>query len=105
MPVKKRFISWSAVSSKPQAEKISLEEQQITNRRHIEQHDGILVAELEGALASIEPVEVKVMRLEEFVASGLAMLTHDDVRLANAFFRHHVQIWVEHGKVTELRFI
>ena len=63
------------------------------------------IAELEDALASIEPVEVKVMRLEEFVNSGLAMLTTDDVRLANAFFRHHVQIWVEHGKVTELRFI
>jgi DNA invertase Pin-like site-specific DNA recombinase len=46
MPAKKRWISWAAVSSKPQAEKISLEEQQSTNRRHIEQHDGHLIAEL-----------------------------------------------------------
>jgi len=36
----KRFVSWTAVSSLPQAKKISLEDQRNTNHRHIERHDG-----------------------------------------------------------------
>lgn len=43
----KRFVSWSAVSSLPQAEKISLSDQREVNHRHIERHGGIVVAELE----------------------------------------------------------
>lgn len=41
-----RFASWAAVSSLPQAKKISLEDQLKTNREHIAKHGGQLVAEL-----------------------------------------------------------
>lgn len=43
----KRFVSWAAVSSLPQAKKISLHEQRAINRQHIEKHGGSLVADLE----------------------------------------------------------
>jgi DNA invertase Pin-like site-specific DNA recombinase len=46
MTAKKRFVSWAAVSSLPQAKKISLTEQREINLRHIEKYDGILVADL-----------------------------------------------------------
>lgn len=42
----KRFASWAAVSSLPQAKKISLEDQLTTNKEHIDRHEGELVAEL-----------------------------------------------------------
>lgn len=42
----KRFVSWAAVSSLPQAKKISLDDQLKTNREHVERWDGVLVAEL-----------------------------------------------------------
>lgn len=42
-----RFVSWVAVSSLPQAQKVSLREQKEINRRHIERHGGTLVADLE----------------------------------------------------------
>lgn len=41
-----RFVSWAAVSSLPQAKKISLDDQLAENRKHIETHGGQLVAEL-----------------------------------------------------------
>lgn len=41
-----RFVSWAAVSSLPQAEKISLSEQREINLKHIERHGGKLVADL-----------------------------------------------------------
>lgn len=43
----KRFVSWSAVSSLPQAKKVSLDDQLKTNRLHVERHHGRMVAELE----------------------------------------------------------
>lgn len=42
----KRFVSWAAVSSLPQAKKISLEDQLLTNREHIAKWHGKLVEEL-----------------------------------------------------------
>lgn len=42
----KRFLSWAAVSSLPQAKKISLEDQLADNRAHAEKHDGEIVGEL-----------------------------------------------------------
>lgn len=41
-----RWVSWAAVSSLPQAKKISLEDQQATNRQHAERHGGVIVADL-----------------------------------------------------------
>lgn len=41
-----RAVSWAAVSSLPQAKRISLEDQLAENRRHIERHGATLVAEL-----------------------------------------------------------
>lgn len=41
-----RWVSWAAVSTLPQAKKISLSDQLATNRRHMERHGGTLVAEL-----------------------------------------------------------
>ena len=43
-----RWVSWAAVSSEPQAkpDKISIDEQLASNRRHIERHNGDLVTEL-----------------------------------------------------------
>jgi DNA invertase Pin-like site-specific DNA recombinase len=42
----KRFVSWAAVSSLPQAQKISLTEQREINLRHIERYGGTLIADL-----------------------------------------------------------
>lgn len=42
----KRFVSWAAVSSLPQAKKISLDDQLKTNREHVERWGGTMVAEL-----------------------------------------------------------
>lgn len=41
-----RFASWAAVSTLPQAKKISLEDQLTMNREHIQRHGGDVVAEL-----------------------------------------------------------
>ncbi len=41
-----RFVSWAAVSSLPQAKKISLEDQLKTNGEHIQRHGGQVVTEL-----------------------------------------------------------
>jgi DNA invertase Pin-like site-specific DNA recombinase len=41
-----RWVSWAAVSSLPQAKKISIDEQLKTNRDHVDRHGGKLVAEL-----------------------------------------------------------
>lgn len=43
---RKRFVSWAAVSSQPQVDKVSLSDQLKTNREHIAKHNGILVEEL-----------------------------------------------------------
>jgi DNA invertase Pin-like site-specific DNA recombinase len=42
----KRFVSWAAVSSLPQAKKISLEDQLAANREHVQRHGGMVVEEL-----------------------------------------------------------
>lgn len=42
----KRFVSWAAVSSLPQAKKVSVDDQLKTNLAHIEKWDGILHKEL-----------------------------------------------------------
>lgn len=44
--MQKRFVSWAAVSSLPQAKKISLEDQLKTNLEHIQRWEGVLVEEL-----------------------------------------------------------
>lgn len=44
--MQKRFVSWTAVSSLPQAKKISLADQAKTNQEHIERWNGILVETL-----------------------------------------------------------
>ena len=41
-----RCVSWAAVSSRPQTEKISLEDQKSANREHIARIGGVLTAEL-----------------------------------------------------------
>ena len=46
MTSRQRFVSWAAVSSLPQAKKISIEDQLANNRRHVERRGGELVAEL-----------------------------------------------------------
>lgn len=42
----KRFVSWAAVSSLPQAKKVSLEDQLQANREHAARHGGIVIEEL-----------------------------------------------------------
>lgn len=44
--MQKRFVSWAAVSSLPQAKKISLQDQLETNKAHVARWDGVLVDEL-----------------------------------------------------------
>lgn len=57
--MKLRFVSWAAVSSLPQAKKVSLESQLVTNKQHIERWDGVLVEEL------IVPGESRLISLFE----------------------------------------
>lgn len=63
-----RFASWAAVSSLPQAKKISLDDQLATNREHIERHGGQLVAELlvPGESRSIVLFEDACRRIEAY---------------------------------------
>ena len=63
------------------------------------------ITELEDALANIEPIEDRVARMEDFVHGGQAMLTTEDISIANAFFRNHIEIWVSEGRVDEIKFI
>lgn len=64
----KRFVSWAAVSSLPQAKKISLDDQLATNRQHIAKHDGQLVAELvvPGESRNIVLFEEAVRRMDAY---------------------------------------
>lgn len=66
--MQKRFVSWIAVSSLPQAKKISLEDQLETNKEHIARWDGVLVAALEvpGKSRSIVTWEEACGRIEAY---------------------------------------
>lgn len=68
MSGKKRFVSWAAVSSLPQAKKISLDDQLKTNREHIERHNGVLVAKLvvPGESRSIVLFEDAARKMEAY---------------------------------------
>ena len=63
-----RWVSWCAVSSLPQAKKISLSEQSALNRAHIEKFDGILIDELivPGESRSIVLFEDACARIEAY---------------------------------------
>ncbi len=60
-----RWVSWAAVSSLPQAKKISIEDQLTVNREHIARHGGQLVEEL------IIPGESRSIVLFEDAASRI----------------------------------
>lgn len=64
----KRFVSWAAVSSLPQAKKISVDDQLQTNREHIEKWDGVLVRELpiRGKSRSIATLEQACVIIPEY---------------------------------------
>lgn len=63
-----RWVSWAAVSSLPQAKKISNEDQLAENRRHAEKHGGNVVAELvvPGESRSIVLFEDAARRIEAY---------------------------------------
>lgn len=63
-----RWVSWCAVSSLPQAKKISLTEQSAINRMHIEKHNGELIEELTvpGESRSIVLFEDACARIEAY---------------------------------------
>ena len=63
-----RWVSWAAVSSLPQAKKISIDDQLAENRRHVEQHGGQVVAELvvPGESRSIVLFEDACRRIEAY---------------------------------------
>lgn len=64
----KRFVSWAAVSSLPQAQKVSLDDQLATNRQHITRWGGTLVEELQvpGESRSIILLEDACQRLPAY---------------------------------------
>jgi DNA invertase Pin-like site-specific DNA recombinase len=64
----KRFVSWAAVSSLPQAKKISVDDQLATNREHIEKWGGTLVRELpiRGKSRSISSFEKACDSIKEY---------------------------------------
>lgn len=68
MPTSRRFVSWAAVSSLPQAKKVSLDEQLRVNREHVEKHGGQLVEELvvPGESRSIVLFEDACRRIEAY---------------------------------------
>jgi len=63
-----RWVSWAAVSSLPQAKKVSIDDQLAENRRHVEQHGGQVVAELvvPGESRSIVLFEDACRRIEAY---------------------------------------
>lgn len=70
MPPLFRFVSWAAVSSLPQAKKISIEDQLETNREHVARHGGQLVAELvvPGESRNIVLFEDAARRMEAYAS-------------------------------------
>lgn len=68
--MQKRFVSWAAVSSLPQAKKISVDDQLKTNLEHIEKWDGILHKELpiRGKSRSIITWERACASIPEYAA-------------------------------------
>lgn len=66
--MQKRFVSWVAVSSLPQAKKISLDEQRKVNLEHIAKHNGVLVADLavQGQSRNIVLWEDACKRIEAY---------------------------------------
>lgn len=62
-----RFVSWAAVSSLPQAKKVSVDDQLETNKEHIEQWGGLLVDEIpiRGKTRSIVTLE-EACKYEEY---------------------------------------
>lgn len=65
-----RFVSWAAVSSLPQAKKISVDDQLKTNLEHIEKWDGVLHKELpiRGKSRSIVSWEKACATIPEYAA-------------------------------------
>lgn len=63
------------------------------------------IRHIEEVTATIEPAEQRLMRLSDFVAQGVAMLTTEDVRLANAFFRRNIKVWVRGGQVERIELV
>lgn len=63
-----RWVSWAAVSSLPQAKKVSIDDQLAENRQHAERHDGQIVAELvvPGESRSIVLFEDACRRIEAY---------------------------------------
>lgn len=63
-----RWVSWAAVSSLPQAKKISLDDQLAANRQHTERHGGVVVAELvvPGESRNIVLFEEACRRIEAY---------------------------------------
>lgn len=68
--MQKRFVSWAAVSSLPQAKKVSVDDQLRTNLEHIEKWDGILHKELpiRGKSRSIITWEKACATIPEYAA-------------------------------------
>lgn len=68
--MQKRFVSWAAVSSLPQAKKISVDDQLKTNLEHIEKWEGVLYKELpiRGKSRSIISWEKACATIPEYAA-------------------------------------
>lgn len=68
--MQKKFVSWAAVSSLPQAKKISVDDQLKTNLEHIEKWEGVLHKELpiRGKSRSITTWEKACATIPEYAA-------------------------------------
>ncbi|MCB0105175.1 MAG: hypothetical protein KDE53_04690, partial [Caldilineaceae bacterium] len=63
------------------------------------------INELQTAVAEEAHSGDRLARLEELIVDGWPMLETADIPTANAFFRHHLEIWVDHGRVAEIKAI
>lgn len=69
--------------------------------RNLEQR----IQTLQDKLEQIQHEEQRAARLEEIASVGLAMLDHEDERVANAWMKRHFRIWVKDRQVVRIDYL
>lgn len=60
---------------------------------------------LEERRSTLDHAARRGERLAEIATSGLRMLEHPDTKMANAWLRRHVRVWIENSEVTEIEIL
>lgn len=64
-----------------------------------------IVQGLHVQLEQVRHEEQRAERLEEIASIGLAMLDHEDEKVANAWLKRHFQIWIRDYQVVRIDYL